>query len=136
MGLEELKELVVSGEGLTTSDLQQIKERATLIWEAQLEVRGTKRPAENDDPDSEYSKKSNIKYTQIETLQLRASLRQWTDWKADLQRAYLGAPNRYRTGQAKIIMANQYMAKDCRSQWDTYSKETPKEEGDFKAFLI
>jgi hypothetical protein len=74
MGLEELEELVVSGEGLTTSDLQQIKERATLIREAQLEVRGTKRPAENDDPDSEYSKKSNIKYTQIETLQLRASL--------------------------------------------------------------
>jgi hypothetical protein len=28
------------------------------------------------------------------------------------------------------------MAKDCRSQWDTYSKETPEEEGDFEAFLI
>ena len=33
-------------------------------------------------------------------------------------------------------MANQYMAKDCCSQQDTYLKETPKEEGDFKAFLI
>jgi hypothetical protein len=68
MGLEELTDLVTSGERLTTSDLQQIKKRATLIRETQLEVRGTKRLAENDDLDSDFSKKSNIKYTQIKTL--------------------------------------------------------------------
>ena len=39
-------------------------------------------------------------------LRLRATLREWTDWKSDLQRAYRGAPVRYGTDFAKIIKAN------------------------------
>lgn len=82
MSLEELEAVVVSGKGLTDIELRQIRDRAALIRETLDQVRGKKRSA---DDNIDRPKDKDIKYTQIETLKLRATLREWSDWKFDLQ---------------------------------------------------
>jgi Zinc knuckle len=135
MSLEELDTMVASGKGLTADELRQIRDRAALIRETLDQVRGTKRRADGASIDRPSDEK-DIKYTQIETLKLRATLREWSDWKSDLQRAYRGAPHRYAADYAKIIKANQHMDKDCRTQWDTFVRESPGVDDDYDAFII
>ena len=82
LGLAELEALVTTGHGLSTTELQQIKARAILIREVQSEIHGTKRSA-NDDSNLSL-KDYEVKYIQVKILKIRATLRDWADWKSDL----------------------------------------------------
>jgi hypothetical protein len=57
------------------------------------------------------------------TLKVSSSLREWGDWKRDIERVFEGDPNTYQTGRRKILKALDYLEPGLKSLWYTYSEQ-------------
>jgi hypothetical protein len=64
-----------------------------------------------------------IKVTPSYTLKISSSLREWGDWKRDIERVFEGDPPTYHTGSQKILKALDYLDADLKSLWYTYSDQ-------------
>ena len=64
-----------------------------------------------------------IKVTPSYTLKVSSSLREWGDWKKDIERVFEGDPSTYRTGSQKILKALDYVDTSLKSLWYTYSDQ-------------
>src|SRR5436305_10809117 len=62
-----------------------------------------------------------IKITLGYTLRVSSSLREWGDWKKDIERVFEGDPSTYRTGAQKILKALDYLDSNLKSLWYTFS---------------
>jgi len=141
MDLDQMEEALASGQ-LDDEALETIRaqlERAEKARQLLGKIRGLKRrrPASDDEGsgDEHRRKVPDIKYRSIEKLRVTSSLREWTDWKADVRRKLSSAPRRFGTGQARITGALDEMDKDCRTRWNTHISEDPSKEGDWDYFL-
>lgn len=88
---------------------------------------------DSDDPDSSSSSSTThhrhkrrrftkgIKITPSYTLRVSSSLREWGDWKKDIERVFEGDPSTYRTGAQKILKALDYLDSNLKSLWYTFS---------------
>ncbi|KAK9427042.1 hypothetical protein V1505DRAFT_417712 [Lipomyces doorenjongii] len=138
LSLEELLEIVNEGkdsEGtpLNNSDLDAIQTRI-----ASQGVRNDlKRRDRGDDDAIEQipGKRIDIKYDEVDQLTLKSSFRAWTDWKADLERVWAGAPWKYQRDNFKIIKAVSKMGKACRARWNGYVRINPDKGEDYAHFL-
>jgi hypothetical protein len=65
----------------------------------------------------------SIKVTPSYTLKVSSSLREWGDWKRDIERVFEGDPDTYRTGGQKILKALDYLEPSLKSLWYTYSEQ-------------
>jgi hypothetical protein len=70
-----------------------------------------------------YSYARGIKITPSYTLTTGSSLREWGDWKRDIERVYQGDPQTYQTGSQKILKALDYLDASLKSLWYTYSEQ-------------
>src|SRR6266536_1613388 len=68
-----------------------------------------------------YSK--GIKVVPTYTLKTSSSLREWGDWKRDIERVFEGDPYTYRTGAQKILKALDYLDSGLKSLWYTHSEQ-------------
>jgi hypothetical protein len=68
-----------------------------------------------------YSK--GIKVTPSYTLKVSSSLREWGDWKRDIERVFEGDPYTYQTGSQKILKALDYLDTSLKSLWYTHSDQ-------------
>lgn len=68
-----------------------------------------------------YSK--GIKITPSYTLKTTSSLREWGDWKRDIERVFEGDPYTYQRGSQKILKAIDYLDHNLKSLWYTYSEQ-------------
>jgi hypothetical protein len=57
------------------------------------------------------------------TLRVSSSLREWGDWKRDIERMFEGDPETYRKGTQKILKALDYLEPSLKSLWYTYSEQ-------------
>ena len=64
-----------------------------------------------------------IKITPSYTLKVSSSLREWGDWKRDIERVFEGDPDMYRRGSQKILKALDYLEPSLKSLWYTYSEQ-------------
>ena len=64
-----------------------------------------------------------IKVTPSYTLKVGSSLREWGDWKKDIERVFEGDPGLYQTGGQKILKALDYLDSYLKSLWYTYSEQ-------------
>jgi hypothetical protein len=64
-----------------------------------------------------------IKITPSYTLKVSSSLREWGDWKKDIERVFEGDPYTYRTGSQKILKALDYLDTNLKSLWYTFSHQ-------------
>jgi len=64
-----------------------------------------------------------IKVTPSYTLKVSSSLREWGDWKRDIERVFEGDPYLYRRGGQKILKALDYLDTNLKSLWYTYSEQ-------------
>jgi len=64
-----------------------------------------------------------IKVTPSYTLKVSSSLREWGDWKKDIERVFEGDPGLYQTGGQKILKALDYLDSYLKSLWYTYSEQ-------------
>ena len=56
-----------------------------------------------------------IKVTPSYTLKVSSSLREWRDWKKDIERVFKGDPYTYRTGSQRILKALDYLDSSLKS---------------------
>jgi hypothetical protein len=59
----------------------------------------------------------DIKITNIPTLDIQSPYRKRDEWIRDLQRAFDGAPRKFKRDRTKIIFAVDYLAAECRERW-------------------
>lgn len=129
------------GAPITNNDLDAIMARVARWRRLRNEVQGArkdlKRRGREDDTDSENtpSKRVDIKYDEVDSLTLKSTFRAWTDWKADLERVWAGAPWKYQRDNLKIIKALSKMNKACRARWNAYVRINLTKEGDYTHFL-
>jgi hypothetical protein len=64
-----------------------------------------------------------IKVTPSYTLRVSSSLREWGDWKRDIERVFEGDPDLYHRGAQKILKALDYLDPSLKSLWYTYSEQ-------------
>jgi hypothetical protein len=64
-----------------------------------------------------------IKVTPSYTLKVSSSLREWGDWKKDIERVFEGDPYTYRTGSQKILKALDYLDTNLKSLWYTFNDQ-------------
>jgi hypothetical protein len=70
-----------------------------------------------------YSYSRGIKVTPSYTLTTGSSLREWGDWKRDIERVFQGDPQTYQTGSQKVLKALDYLDASLKSLWYTYSEQ-------------
>jgi hypothetical protein len=64
-----------------------------------------------------------IKVTPGYILKVSSSLREWGDWKRDIERVFEGDPDTYQKGAQKILKALDYLDSNLKSLWYTYSEQ-------------
>jgi hypothetical protein len=64
-----------------------------------------------------------IKVTPSYTLKASSSLREWGDWKRDIERVFEGDPQTYQSGSQKILKALDYLDASLKSLWYTYHEQ-------------
>jgi hypothetical protein len=64
-----------------------------------------------------------IKVTPSYTLKVSSSLREWGDWKKDIERVFEGDPYTYRTGSQRILKAIDYLDTNLKSLWYTFNDQ-------------
>jgi hypothetical protein len=75
-----------------------------------------------------------IKVTPSYTLKVSSSLREWGDWKKDIERVFEGDPYTYRTGSQKILKALDYLDSNLKSLWYTFNDQQ-KGVGKWSTFI-
>src|SRR5436190_5395303 len=64
-----------------------------------------------------------IKVTPSYTLRVSSSLREWGDWKKEMERVFKGDPYSYPTGAQKILKALDYVDSSLKSLWYTHDEQ-------------
>jgi len=64
-----------------------------------------------------------IKVTPSYTLKVSSSLREWGDWKKDIERVFEGDPYTYQTGSQRILKALDYLDSNLKSLWYTFNDQ-------------
>jgi hypothetical protein len=64
-----------------------------------------------------------IKVTPGYTLKVTSSLREWGDWKRDMERVFEGDPSLYHSSSQKILKSLDYLDSNMRSLWYTYREQ-------------
>ena len=63
------------------------------------------------------------------------SLKAWSDWKIDVQRAFDAAPYRYDSNRPKVIKALDNIDEDIKTLWNNYIRTNPNDEYEWDSFL-
>jgi len=104
-----------------------------------MRVRTGKRTHEDTDDEDDRPRKRradhDLKYDDIKKLKLGASLKAWSDWKMEIQRAFRGAPYKYDNDYAKVIKVVSHLDEDCKALWNNHVREAPSDEEDWEAFI-
>ncbi|KAK9241558.1 hypothetical protein V1506DRAFT_550373 [Lipomyces tetrasporus] len=69
-----------------------------------------------------------IKVTPGYILRIGSSLREWGDWKREIERVFEGDPRTFRKGKQKIIKALDYVDKSLKTLWYTYRDQNKRDE--------
>ncbi|KAK5987248.1 hypothetical protein PT974_11372 [Cladobotryum mycophilum] len=81
-----------------------------------------------DSNESTSSGGGEIKVKNIRQLKLPVELQARDEWLSDLQRAFEGAPRKYRKPAKRILLALDNMDGECRTRWERYLDEQSEED--------
>lgn len=111
--VRELEELV----NLRTRERELLSQLADPI----LPDSSATRQREEDDSSSDDGKE--LKTENIEIFTLKFNFRKREEWINDLERAFEGAPKKYRKDRKKILLGLQHMDSECRARWSGHLRE-------------
>jgi hypothetical protein len=135
MSLIQMRQ-TIDNEVLSSEQLQILGERIRELTEIR-DGASRKRPRDNSDDDAVATKRKtlDLKYDEVETLTQSFTVRQWAQWKEDLELVYHSASWKYYFDQDKITKALSKMNAHCRSLYHSF--KTMKEEitSDYTQFL-
>jgi hypothetical protein len=84
--------------------------------------------SENEQPSRKKRRTHWIKVTPDYTLSINSSLREWGDWKREMDRVFEGDPATYRKGNRRILKALDYVDKPLKTLWYTYCDQKSDHE--------
>jgi hypothetical protein len=130
MDIDTLADLLANGQLQPDSPEFQLAEKRQQQFDLLAKVRNAKRALEEPTQDSRTPKrhKSEFKYTNIEKLTSRASLRQFADWKADMLQLFKCSPDKFATDSMRLIAAQQYMDDKAKTLWRAHLHAKPQDE--------
>ena len=113
----------------TNQRIQQLEELAALQTRVRELETLTSRDKTHRRPrrDSDSSGSQDLKVDNIITLITSSTFRQRDDWLSDLQRAFKGAPRKFKKDTKKIFLALNYMDLESRTRWGRYLAEQTEE---------
>ena len=79
-------------------------------------IRDARPRARRGSSDSLSSGQGEVKVKNIKKLRISADLRVRDEWLSDLQRAFDGAPRKYRKGSKQILLALDNSDSECRTR--------------------
>ena len=133
MGLRQMQE-IVDTQPLSTEQLRVLTDRIREL----VRARTGKRTNEDSDSENERPRKRradhDLKYDNIKELKLGASLKAWSDWKIEVQRAFDAAPYKYDNDRTKVIKALSHLDEDGKTLWNNHIRTNPDNEYDWEAF--
>ena len=134
MTLRQMQE-IVDNHILSDEQLRILTDRIRGLVRART---GKRAYEDTDDEDGRPRKRRadhDLKYKNIKELKTGASLREWSDWKIEIQRAFDAAPYKYDNDCAKVIKALDHLNQDSKTMWNNHVRTSPDEEYDWEAFL-
>ena len=138
MGLIQMRQ-IIDNEALSMEQIQVLGKRIRELERARAGTsRRRSRDSDDSDSDRDRSRKRradhDLKYDAIKELKLGATLKLWTNWKLEINRAFDGAPYKYDNDRTKVIKALIHLHDDCKTLWNNHLRRHPSEEYDWKAF--
>ncbi|ODQ70998.1 hypothetical protein LIPSTDRAFT_333480 [Lipomyces starkeyi NRRL Y-11557] len=134
MGLNRMKQLIEE-EALTAEQLQILNDRIRELTRAREGTLQSRDESDNDDDKPRKRRADHdLKYTNIKELKLGATLKQWTNWRLEVNRAFDGAPYKYDNDRTKVIKALMHLSEDCKTLWNNHIRRSSNDEYDWKAF--
>ena len=84
-----------------------------------MRARTGKRTHEDTDDEEDRPRKRradhNFKYNNIKELKMGATLKAWSDWKIEIQRAFDVSPYKYDNDYIKVIKALSHLNEDLKT---------------------
>ena len=137
MSLGQMRQLI-NDEVLSTEQLQILADRVKELARA-YDGTSHKHSRDQDDSDSDRSRKRradhDLKYNDIKDLKLGATLKLWTNWKLEINRAFDGALYKYDNDWTKVIKALMHLYDDCKTLWNNHICRHPDNEYNWAAFI-
>ena len=82
--------------------------------------------SDNERPRRKKRKTKGIKVSPDYILHIDSSLREWGDWKKEVERVFEGDPRTFRKGRQKILKALDYVDKPLKTLWYTHHDQKDK----------
>ena len=123
---------------MSTEQLQILSDRIRELVAARTGQLGKRARNESDDEDRPRKRRADhdFKYSNIKELKIGATLKAWSDWKIEIQRAFDTAPYKYDNDRTKVIKALSHLDEDSKTLWNNYIRTNPGDEYDWEAFLV
>ncbi|KIX01154.1 uncharacterized protein Z518_08879 [Rhinocladiella mackenziei CBS 650.93] len=133
MGLRQMQDLV-DNQPLSTEQLRILTDRIQEL----VKARTGKRAHEDSDEDDRPRKRRadhDLKYNNIKELKIGATLKAWSDWRIEIQRAFDASPYKYDNDCTKVIKALSHLDEDSKTLWNNRVRTNPDDEYDWEAFI-
>ena len=101
--------------------------------DSDFESNSSSSDSESSDRGRSRQKKHKLKYKGIKvtphiTLRIDSSLREWGDWKREMERVFEGDPRTYGKGRQKILKALDFVDQPLVTLWYTYRDRKEKQK--------
>jgi hypothetical protein len=133
MGLREMQE-IVDNQPLSTEQLQVLTDRIRVLVKARTGKRVNESTDDEDDRPRKQRADHDLKYNNIKELKTGATLKAWSDWKIEIQRAFDASPYKYDNDRTKVIKALIHLHEDCKTMWNNHIRTAPDDEYNWQAF--
>jgi hypothetical protein len=129
---------IVDNQPLSTEQLRILNGRIQQLMQVRTGRLGKRTHEESDEDEGRPRKRRadhDLKYNTIKELRSGATLKAWSDWKIEIQRAFDAAPYRYDNDRTKVIKALIHLNEDSKTMWNNHIRTAPDDEYDWEAFI-
>lgn len=133
MTLRQMQD-VVDNQLLSAEQLRVLADRIRELMRARTGKRANEDSDEDDRPRKRRADR-DLKYNNIKELKIGATLKAWSDWKIEIQRAFDAAPYKYDNDRSKVIKALIHLHEDSKTMWNNHIRTAPDDEYDWEAFI-
>ena len=134
MTLRQMQDMV-DNQILSTEQIRILTDRIRGLLRARTGKRSHEDTDDEDDRPRKRRADHDLKYNNIKELKMGASLKAWSDWKIDIQRAFDAAPYKYDNDRTRVIKALDHIHEDIKTMWNNHIRTDINDEYDWDAFI-
>jgi hypothetical protein len=112
-------------------ELKELHDQTRALQDAVSTGTGSRRHRDDRDSSSDSDRPRRSHEVTVKNIPIftpRTSFQKRAEWLIDVQRAFEGAPRKFRKDRRKILWAQDYMDSECRTRWHRFLDEKSEEE--------